>query len=212
MTSSDPDFAELIVSNREPTRAEIAVLLRRYLLGDIDDETVDRLYAQFQALVADPERRGAEASAFRGNGRRYLGQAWKELLSPHENSASRVELALWLAIVTPGYPRPRPYCPPELAGNWQQTDSDAIWKLASDGGFSCTAPEIVREKVVRWCVHLVERRGDFHRDRLWLLGNGRHNISPRQLIIRECKPDQLVLLRAGGDRDFVYELKRIEAG
>jgi hypothetical protein len=183
--------------------------MRRYLVGPIDDDSVDRLYAQFRDLLADPEKRRAKGSTFRANGRHYLGQAWKELLSPHENRPSRAELALWLAIVTPGYPPPRPYCPPELAGRWQQSGSDATWELASDGQFSTTAENIVLEKVVRWCAHLVARKGDFRGDRLWLFDNWHNNSSPRQLSILECKPDQLTLDHSVGSREVVYELRRI---
>jgi hypothetical protein len=112
--------------------------MRHFLVGAVENEAVERLEAQFRNLVADPERRRAEGSAFRANGSNYRGQAWKELLSPHEDRPSRAELALWLAIVTAGYPPPRPYCPPELAGAWQQRGSNATWQLDSDGRFSCT--------------------------------------------------------------------------
>jgi hypothetical protein len=209
---TEDELVDLVESNREPTRAELAALMRRYLVGAVDDATVERLHEQFKALHGDEGRWRAESSAFRANGRRYRGQAWKELLSPHENRPSLAELALWLAIVTPGYPAPRPYCPPELAGTWQGAASGATWKLASDGSFSTTDARFARDRLVRWCVHLLERRGDFHRDRLWLLDADRHNTSPQQLIILESKPDRLSLLFAGGDAgDTEYAFTRIAA-
>jgi hypothetical protein len=58
-------------------------------------------------------------------------------------------------------------------------------------------------------VHLVERQGDFEQDLLWLLDSSRHNISPTQMIIRECTPSRLVLLWGGLDGDVVYDLERV---
>lgn len=210
MQADDAQFRELVDSDREPTRAEIAALMRTYLEGDIDDATVDRLDAQFRALLADRERYLAEGSAFRANSRHYFGQAWKELLSPHHHRPSPAELALWLAIVTPGYPPPRPYCPEALVGRWQSA-SGATWHLESDGRFSTTEESIAALKVVRWCVHLVMRRGDFYLDALWLFGKeARHNTLPRPLIIRECAADRLRLLRPGGAAgDVEYQLTRV---
>lgn len=211
MRTDVPQFAELVASDREPTRDEIAALMRRFLAAPIDDGTVDRLEREFRALLADPDRAGAEESAFRANGQRYLGQAWKEQLSPHERLPSPAELALWLAIVRPGYPPPRPFCPEPLAGRWQQREPDASWDLASNGAFSSTDERIARFGAVRWCVHRSGSRRDFVRDELWLLRDTRHNVSPKRLIVLECSPQRLRLLRAGGDfGDVEYELLRSE--
>jgi hypothetical protein len=209
MRTDDPQFAELVASERVPSRDEIAALLRRFLAGTVDETTVDRLERQLRELLNDRDRARAEQSAFRGNGRRYQGQAWKEVLSPHERLPSPAELALWLAIVTRGYPPPRPFCPPELCGTWQQTASDARWEFAPDGAFSTTEPRISRLGVVRWCIHLsAARRADLVQE-LWLLRDTPHNISPRRLVILECSPQQLRLLRPGGDfGDTQYELTR----
>jgi hypothetical protein len=200
MLTDDAQFAELVEAHREPTRNELAALMRTYLEGPIDDDTVERLEKQVYALSADRERWKAEGSAFRGNSSRYHGQAWKELLSPHEHRPSPAELALWLAIVTPGYPPPRWLCPAELCGRWEQAAPNAAsWDLADNGQFSTTEPRMGSPNTTRWCVHLVARRGDLRRDQLWLTGDVRHVVSRTSLIILECTADRLRLLRAGGD-------------
>lgn len=211
MRLDDPELRDLVESNREPRREEIGALMRRFLAEPVDDEAIDRLHEQFRALVADTARRQAGGSAFRANGRRYLGQAWKELLSPHEHLPSRAELALWLAIVTPEYPRPRPYCPEEVAGNWISA-TGASWSLDHDGGFLTSEALIARDKAVRWCVHLVTARGDLRRDQLWLLGGTRHNTLHTSLLILECTSSTLRLLQSRGDFDNIeYRLSRAEA-
>ena len=193
-----------------PTRDELAVLLRRYLDGPVDDEAVARLDLQFRELLADSSRRGPEESAFRANGRRYLGQAWKELLSPHEHLPSPVELALWLAVVTPGYSPPRWLRPAELVGRWQQHEPNAAhWELASDGRFSSTEKRLARLVESRWCVHLRSRRGDLVRDQLWLIDDQPHTNSRKPFIIIECTDDRLRLVQPGGDfGDVEYKLTR----
>lgn len=208
MAIDDLEFADLIEEGREPTRQQLAALMRRYLSEPVHEETVERLNRQFRELLSDEERRTTEELAFRASGRRYLGQAWKERLSPHERLPPAAELALWLAIVTPGYPRPIPYCPAEFAGSWT-SNTGARWSLDRSGAFSTNEAPITREKVVRWCVHLVARKGDFRRDELWLFDTDRHNTSPRALIIRECSPQRLRLLWPGGNFDDIeFQLKR----
>lgn len=201
-------FSALVDSEREPTRDEIAALARTYLVGPVDDSTIDRLDRQFRAVYANVDERRSEGSAFRGNGVRYLGQAWKELLSPHNGRPSPAELAVWLAVTTEGYPAPRLFCPPQLAGSWRQQDSSATWELAPNGDFQTTDSRIASLGVTRWCVHYVERRGDFHRDELWLLDNARHNIAPRALIIVECTDKKLRMLRPSAEGSIEYVLER----
>jgi hypothetical protein len=183
--------------------------MRKYFVG-VDDVTVDRLDKQYRELMANPARRDGEASAFRANGRRYLGQAWKELLSPHEHAATPIELAIWLAIVTPGCPRPRWLHPKELSGKWRSFDAPhATWELAPDGAFSTDEERIKRLRAARWCVHLGARRGDFYRDHLWLGDDAPHTIAARPLLILECTARTLRLLRSGGDfGDEEYWLER----
>lgn len=211
MHTDDPEFADLILDGRKPTREEVGALVRRYLLEPVSDEALHNLYAQYLGLLADEGRRRTEELAFRANGRRYFGQLWKERLSPHEQLPSPAELALWLAIVTPGYPRPRPYCPAALTGAWL-SDSGATWNLERDGGFSTTEERIRGPRVVRWCVHLVVRKGDFRRDQLWLLGDTRHNTLHTSLLILECTSSTLRLLQSRGDfGNIEYRLSRTEA-
>ena len=73
--ASNEDLVELVTSNRDPTREEVAELMRRYLRGAVDDAIVDRLYGQFHALPADEDRCRSESRAFRANGRRYREEA-----------------------------------------------------------------------------------------------------------------------------------------
>jgi hypothetical protein len=210
MQLEDPQFAPLIVSGQEPTANEIATLLRRYLDGPVDDADVARLDQQFRDLMQDKARRGPEQSAFRANGRRYLGQAWKELLSPHDQLPSPVELALWLAIVTPGYPPPRWYCPEELVGTWRQkAPGEAIWELHADGSFATTDSQLARLGVPRWCVHLVARRGDLYRDHVWLTDRAKHTVSAKSLLITEYAAGRMRLVRSGDSGDIEYQLERI---
>src|SRR5438105_5335654 len=77
---SDERTAAVNDPQRLPSRAELAALLDRYFAGPIDDAIVNRLESQCHELWADPSRRDAEEAAFRGNGLRYFGQAWKELV------------------------------------------------------------------------------------------------------------------------------------
>jgi hypothetical protein len=187
-----------------PDRAEIRALLEKFFVGPIDDATVDRLDHQFRAVQGDPAQRGPEGSDFRGNKDRYHGQAWKELLATQPAGPTPSELAVWLAVVTPGYPPPRLYCPDPLVGTWLQvTPRPARWQLSADGTFASDDPSV--RKYNHWCVQHFDTHPDFELDRLLLL-DGHGGKSPK--TISSIAPNQLEIVVYSTPAGVVHRLER----
>ena len=149
---TETEIAALRDRQHIPDRQGISAVLGRYFADAIDDATVDRLHVAVQALLVDPDRKSVAQDAFLANGRQYQGQLWKELVSNHRYPASPSELAIWLAVTTPGHPPPRAYCPSELVGIWTQVKPrPATWQLEANGALQTTEPGFLAR--TRWCVH-----------------------------------------------------------
>lgn len=205
---SEEAIAAITEEYRVPTRAEITALMHRFFVPPIRADVIDRLEAELHAALDDSSKHSILGSQFVSNRRRYLGQAWREVLSPHRNSPTPKELAVWIAVLGKGYPSPMPYCPPEFVGSWRQTLPEAAtWRLASDGSME-TGDSRFSERT-KWCVH----RGDFPTasfvdNDLWFTGP--RNPIPLSVVIVEVTPSLLRAMYYGSDEPVEYRLERVE--
>jgi len=206
MEPTDEQIAKAVEKYRPPTTTEIKALLGRFFVGAIDDTIVSRLDQQLADVLADKHARVATSSAFEANGRHYFGQAWKELLSYHDNAPTPTELAIWLAVVTPGYPKPRPYCPEPIVGTWAQVaPTAATWQLRADGAMTTTAPSF--EARTRWCLHRLNgETTDLAKGNLWFTSDSL--VLPDTLSLREITPTTIRAVRNGLDGPIPYRLER----
>ncbi len=152
---SEEAIAPITEEYRVPTRAEIDALMHKFFVPPLGADAVDRLEAELHAALDDRSKRSILGSQFISNRRHYLGQAWREVLSPHNNGPTPTELAVWIAVLGKGYPSLKPHCPPDFVGSWRQTLPEAAtWRLASDGSME-TGDTRFSERT-KWCVHLGE--------------------------------------------------------
>lgn len=169
-TLTDPELAALRDARQLPDRSTLKQLLERYLVGTVDEGSIDRLAASLATVHADGAARVAMESAFVEGGPAHFGEAWKEELSPGERRPGPAELAVWLAITTPGFPSARSHCPSAYVGRWRAVaPSAARWDLAADGKLVTDDPELRTHD--RWCVHQAARGGE-----LWLGNRGRARV------------------------------------
>ena len=183
-----------------PTDEELTSMLATYFVGATPVHT-QRLRAELTAVLADPARHAGEAGAFdfSGGGRRYFGQAWRELLSYDRRSPRPIDLAAYLAATTAGFPPVRPYCPEYLVGTWT-ADGKQRWQFLADGTFVTDDP--MWHDCISWCVHRQGTGPDD--DALWLDDDLR--ISHERFAIRSRTPTELVLKSPG--TDLRYRLVR----
>lgn len=191
--------------SRIPNKHDLARLLQVFFEPTADTAAVSLLEAALRDLLADQPRKIATASAFEANVRRYFGQAWKELVSYRRLPPTPTELAIWLAVTSPGYPRPRPYCPAPFIGAWRELQpTTAAWQLDADGCMRTDDPALA--KGTRWCVHRIKPRPTFVDDELWLMADDA--VAPTVLVIREVTERTLGGFRSGLDGRIDYKLER----
>ena len=183
-----------------PTDDELTTVLATYFVGATPAHT-QRLRAELAAVLADPARHAVQASAFdvSGGGKRYFGQAWRELLSYDRRSPRPIDLAAFLAATTAGFPPPRPYCPDYLIGTWT-ADDQRRWQFLADGTFVTDGP--TWQRCVTWCV---QRQGSDPRSDVVMLDDDLR-IASRMFVFRSLSPNEIVLERPG--TDLRYRLVR----
>ncbi len=207
LAPTEQDIEAALDHSRIPNKHDLARLLQLYFATTADTAIVGCLEVDIRDLLADPRRKSATASAFEANGRAYFGQAWKELVSHHRLPPTPTELAIWLAVTTTGYPRPRPYCPAPFIGAWRQLQPMAAsWHFERDGGMR-TDDRSLSERT-RWCVHRVKSRAAaFIDDELWFRASDR--VIPTLMVIRELTDRTLGGYRPGLDGRINYQLERV---
>ncbi len=205
---SEEAIAAITEEYRVPTRAEIDALMQKFFVLPIRADVVDRLETELHAALDDSSKHSILGSQFVSNRRRYFGHAWREVLSPHNNRPTPKELAVWIAVLGEGYPRPKPHCPPEFVGSWRQTVPEAAtWRLGSDGSME-TGDSRFSERT-KWCVHRGEfPDGSFPHDELWFTGP-RHPI-PLFVGVAEVTSNLLRSMYYGSDEPVEYRLERVE--
>jgi hypothetical protein len=191
---------------RTPSNHDLDRLLQALFEPTADTAIGARLEAELRDLLGDPPRKFATASAFEANGRDYRGQAWKEQISHHRLPPTPTELAIWLAVTTPGHPRPRPYCPSPFIGVWRQLQpTTATWHLDPDGGMRSDDTALAER--THWCVHRIKpRAATFVDDELWFSTKG--CVARSLFAICELTDRTLGGFRSGLDGRIDYKLER----
>jgi hypothetical protein len=133
----EPTQAEIEAAldrSRIPDAKELMRVLESFFDGTVEESAAARLENELKIVLGDPERRVLMSDVFVGNSKKYVGQAWKELLSYRTISPTPTELAVWLAVTTKGYPPPRPYCPAPVVGVWTGTEPlRSRWRFEANG-------------------------------------------------------------------------------
>lgn len=207
---AEPTWQEIEVAlddSRIPNKHDLARLLQCYFVAPIEPTQIVRFDHDVRDMLSDPRRRIMLADEFIANGRDYMGQAWKELVSNHRMPPTPTELALWLAVTTKGYPRPRPYCPIELVGSWRQvTPSAAQWRLDAEGTMSTDDPAFGGR--TRWCAHRIKPdKQTFAGDELWFTSPQR--VIATVLALEEVTGTSIKGFGVGLDGRINYRLERI---
>lgn len=142
-----------------PTRADILLLLEKYFVGPVSDETVDRVERQFTEVNASDGRSSMHQSRMRSLVR-WSGAAWYEEAIDKRTMTPRdlvLMLADDIADAEGTFPQRRMYCPPKLVGVWQQLEpahsERILWHLDADGSFRSNSPDVA-QGLSLWCVEI----------------------------------------------------------
>jgi hypothetical protein len=181
--------------DRVPDRSEVRSVLEQYFTGAISDSQVDKLHSEVVAVLSDDAKWKSESGSFRANSPRFTGQAWHEVLARGHSLPTSIDLIAWLALTRPGYPEPKPWCPPIFAGSWNQVDpAGGVWQFGADGSFKSSYDRLA--SFSRWSVH--GRGGATHTGDNIVVSTGREADRPRFLHVWELAGDDLTVDLAGG--------------
>lgn len=206
MTTSNVDegLDRELEARRVPDRAEIRSLLETYFDGPITDAHVTTIADRIAAMLADPARRTVEDHTYIANSVRNHGQAWKEVLSKGQSAPRVIDYVPWFASITKGFPPPKPHCPRELVGTWEQVEPPGgRWELRADGGFHAD----VLDDRERW---YVRERGGKQRsgDELYVREADGSDIDVMHIV--ELTPSTLrVTLIGGAFENQDFRLRRV---
>lgn len=205
LAPTEQEIEAALDHRRIPSKQDLEHLLQLLFEPTSDPTVAGRLEADLRDLLGEPSRKFSTASAFEANGRDYFGQTWKELISHHRLPPAPTELAIWLAVTTTGYPRPRPFCPSPLVGVWRELQpTTATWHLDPDGRMRTDDPSLAER--THWCVHRIKPRATFVDDELWFSTNG--SVARALMVIRELTDGTLGGYRSGLDGRINYKLER----
>jgi hypothetical protein len=80
--------------SRIPDAKGLMRVLESFFDGTVEESAAARLENELKIVLKDPERRVLMSDVFVGNSKKYVGQAWKELLSYRTISPTPTELAV----------------------------------------------------------------------------------------------------------------------
>jgi hypothetical protein len=170
---SPEEIAEIAEGRKLPPVAELKRLLDLYFEGPITDDIAEKLHSSMVAMRADEPRHRGEVGAYLGNMVRGHGRAWFEDFTRGRTLVREVDLALFHAATTRGYPKAKPHCPQPFVGTWTQRGATArdsspvTWTFGDDGSFATNLPRVATAR--RWCIHTYQTpRGDPGASEVWV--------------------------------------------
>jgi len=207
-------IAEYKERRRLPGPDELKGLLEQYFEGPITDELAVQLHTEMVAIIKHEPRRLGDVSAFATRNRYGEGEAWREAFSGWRDDPRYVDLALFHAAVTDGYPKPKLHCPTFFLGTWRQTNETTAsgepvyWRFAANSDFRTNHPRFAED--MQWCHRGAREDPDQLRyTKVWLQSTRRrwHSIP---ILNASDHGLELGELRYDGHHDYCLERCRDE--